>query len=102
MAIHPIFLLKKSHGQSSLAGYVAQFSSLQFLFATPWTAAPQASRSITNSQSFIKLMSIELVMPSSHLNLCYPPSPPTFNLSQHQDLFKSVSSSHQVAKVLEF
>ena len=72
MAIHPIFLLKKSHGQSSLAGYVAQFSSLQFLFATPWTAAPQASRSITNSQSFIKLMSIELVMPSNHLNLCCP------------------------------
>ena len=42
------------------------------LFATPWTAARQASLSITNSQSLLKLMSIELVMPSNHLILCYP------------------------------
>ena len=41
-------------------------------FATPWAAAPQASLSITNSQSLIKLMSIELVMPSNHLILCCP------------------------------
>ena len=40
--------------------------------ATPWTAAWQASLSITNSQSLLKLMSIELVMPSNHLNLCRP------------------------------
>ena len=40
------------------------------LFATPWTAAHQASLSITNSQSLHKLMSIELVMPSNHLILC--------------------------------
>ena len=40
------------------------------LFATPWTAARQASLSITNSQSLLKLMSIELVMPSNHLILC--------------------------------
>ena len=39
---------------------------------TPWTAAPQASLSITNSQSLLKLMSIELVMPSNHLILCHP------------------------------
>ena len=39
---------------------------------TPWTAARQASLSITNSQSFLKLMSIELVMSSNHLNLCHP------------------------------
>ena len=39
---------------------------------TPWTAARQASLSITNSQSLLKLMSIELVMPSSHLILCHP------------------------------
>ena len=38
----------------------------------PWTAACQASLSITNSQSLLKLMSIELVMPSSHLILCHP------------------------------
>ena len=42
------------------------------LFVTPWTAAHQASLSITNSQSLLKLMSIELVMPSNHLILCHP------------------------------
>ena len=42
------------------------------LFATPWTAALQASLSNTNSQSLLKLMSIELVMPSKHLILCCP------------------------------
>ena len=72
------------------------------LFATPWVAARQASLSVTNSQSLLKLMFIESVMPSNHLILCHPPSPPTFNLSQHQGLFKWVSSSHQVAKILEF
>ena len=53
------------------------FSSLQslshvWLFVTPWTAAHQASLSITNSQSLLKLMSIESVMPSNHLILCRP------------------------------
>jgi len=42
------------------------------LFATPWTAAHQASLSITNSWSSLKLTSIESVMPSSHLILCHP------------------------------
>ena len=42
------------------------------LFATPWTAARQASLSITNSQHLIELMSIESVMPSNHLILCHP------------------------------
>ena len=55
----------------------AHVSSVQLLsrvrlFATPWTAARQATLSITNSQSLHKLMSIELVMPSSHLILCHP------------------------------
>ena len=54
-----------------------QLSSVQLLscvqlFATPWTASLQASLSITNSQSLLKLMSIELVMPSNHLILCRP------------------------------
>ena len=54
-----------------------QFSSVQSLshvqlFASPWTAARQASLSITNSQSLLKLMSIEPVMPSNHLILCRP------------------------------
>ena len=57
--------------------YGCQFSSLQSLnrvehFATPWTAAHQASLSITNSWSVLKLMSIESVMPSSHLILYRP------------------------------
>ena len=42
------------------------------LFVTPWTAAHQASLSIPNSQSLLKLMSIESVMPSNHLILCHP------------------------------
>ena len=42
------------------------------LFVTPWTAAHQAPRSITNSQSLLKLMSVKLVMPSNHLILCHP------------------------------
>ena len=46
--------------------------SLVQLFATPWTAARQASLSINNSQSSPKPMSIESVMPSNHLNLCHP------------------------------
>ena len=54
-----------------------QFSSVQLLshvrlFVTPWTATCQASLSITNSRSLLKLMSIELVMPSNHLILCCP------------------------------
>ena len=59
------------------AGISVQFSSVQllshlWLFATPWTAAHQASLSITNSQSLLKLMLIESVMPSNHLILCHP------------------------------
>ena len=50
--------------------YLTQFSC--WLFATPWTAKRQASLSITNSQSLLKLMSIKSVMPSNHLILCLP------------------------------
>ena len=72
------------------------------LFATPWTAAHEASLSFTISQSLLKLRSIESVMPSNHLILCCPLSPPVLlNLSQHQGLFQWVGSSHQVAKVSE-
>ena len=49
-----------------------QSLSLVWLFATPWTAACQASLSITNSWSLLKLISIDSVMPSNHLILCYP------------------------------
>ena len=55
----------------SLIGSVQLLSCVQ-LFATPWTVAHQVSLSITNSSSLLKLMSIELVMPSNHLILCHP------------------------------
>ena len=59
-----------------------QFSSVQSLscvrlFVTPWTAACQASLSITNSRSLFKLMSIKSMMPSNHLILCHPLLPPS-------------------------
>ena len=58
-------------------GSVVKIQSVQLLnrvqlFVTPWTAACQASLSITNSCSLLKLMSIELVMSSNHLSLCHP------------------------------
>ena len=58
------------------------------LFVTPWTAARQASLSITYSQSLLKLMSVELVMPSKPSHSLLFLSPPDFNLSQHQGLFQ--------------
>ena len=51
------------------------------LFVTPWIAARQASLSITNSWSLLKLMSIESVMPSNHLILCHPLLPPSVFLN---------------------
>ena len=89
----PVFLPGEFHRQRSLSGYSSQghnksditeatqraHSSVQFSgsivsdpFATPWTAACQASLSITNSQSLLTLMSTELLMPSNHLILCHP------------------------------
>ena len=78
-------------------------------FATQWTAAHQASLSVTN------LLKLGLLSYGAYSNSCplsrwcHPtispsvvPSPPTFNLSQHQGLFEWVSSSYQVAKILEF
>jgi len=71
-----------------------QFSSVQSLsrvqlFATPWVAARQASLSITNSQSSLRLTSIESVMPSSHLILCcplllLPPIPPSIRVFSNE------------------
>ena len=80
---------------------VVQSLSRVQLFATPWTAAHQASLSFTISQSVPKLTSSESVRPSNHLVLCRSPSPPAFNLSQHQGLFQQAGSSHQVVKGLE-
>ena len=74
------------------------FSSVQSLscvrlFATPWTAARQASLSITNSQSSPKLMSIQSVMPSSHLILCrplllLPPIPPSIRVFSNESTLR--------------
>ena len=72
-----------------------------WLFVTPWITAHQASLSITNSRSLPNSFPLSqwchLTVSSSVV-----PFIPTFNLSQHQGLFKWVSSSHQVAKILEF
>ena len=57
---------------SSICVDSVQLLSCVWLFTTPWTAARQASLSITNSHSLLKLMSIESVIPSNHLILCYP------------------------------
>ena len=73
-----------------------QLLSCVQLFATPWTAACQASLSITKSWNLLRLMPIKPSHPLSS------PFLPAFNLSQQQGLFQWVSSSHQVAKVSEF
>ena len=62
---------KDPHWISSVHESVQSLSCV-WLFATPWTATRQASLSITNSQSLLQVMSIELVMPSNHLILCHP------------------------------
>ena len=80
-----------------------QLLSHVWLFVTPWIAACQASLSITNSQSLLKLTPTHWV--SDAIQPSHPllsPSPPAPNPSQHQVLFQWVNSSHEVAKVLEF
>ena len=74
------------------------FSSVQslshvWLFATPWIAAHQASLSITNSRSSLRLTSIESVIPSSHLILCYPllllpPIPPSIKVFSNESTLR--------------
>ena len=81
-----------------------QFSSVAqscLTLCNPWTAALQASLSITNFQSSPKPMSIESVMPSNHLILCHPLLLPPSIFPSISFFFKWVSSSHQVAKVLD-
>ena len=86
------------------------FSSVQFssvthqvqLFATPWTAAPQTSLSITNSQSLLIVMPIESVMPSNHLILCHPllllPSIfPSIRVFTNESILPSVGKSFGVS-----
>ena len=78
--------------------FLFQFSSAQSLshvrlLATPWIAACQASLSITNSRSSLKLTSIESVMPSSHLILCcplllLPPNPPSIRVFSNESTLR--------------
>ena len=87
--LFPSYTLNSSREEQFMDSYIrlsalnaliqiwSQFSSVQLLshvrfFVTAWTAARQASLSITNSKSLLKLMSIESVMPSNHLILCHP------------------------------
>ena len=63
---------RKTEWRSGIRINSIQSLSRVWLFVTPWTAARQASLSITNSRSFLKLMSIASVMPSNHLILCRP------------------------------
>jgi len=100
-----------------------QFSSVQSLsrvrlFVTPWIAASQATLSITNSQSLLKLMSIELVMPSSHFILCcslllLPPVPPSIRIFSNESTLHirwpkdwsfsfSISSSNEHPGLISF
>ena len=92
-------------------GWISSVQSLSrvWLFASLWTTAPQASLSITNSRSSLKLMSIETVMPSSHLILCrplllLPPIPPSIRVFSKESTLRmrwpnywsfSFSISHQ-------
>ena len=80
--------IKKDASILHVISSVQSLSRIRF-FAAPWTAARQASLSITSSESLLKLMSIESVMPSSHHILCYPfLFLPSINLAQHEGLFQ--------------
>ena len=102
-----------------ICAHFCQFSSVQSLsrvrlFATPWIAACQASLSITNSWSSLRLMSIESVMPSNHLILCrplllLPPIPPSINEStlcmrwpKYWSFNFSISPSKEIPGLISF
>ena len=86
-------------------------------FVTPWIAARQASLSTTNSRSLLKLMSIELVMPSSHLILCHPLLPlsviPSIRVFSNESVLRirwpkywsfsfSISPSNEYSRLISF
>ena len=89
---------KDNNISKSMRGMLVQFSSVQLLsrvrlFATPWIAARQASLSITNSRSSLRLTSIESVMSSSHLILCrslllLPPIPPSIRVFSNESTLR--------------
>ena len=95
----------ESHLQSPAPFSSVQSLSCVRLFVTPWTAAHQASLSITNSWSSLKLMSIESVMPSSHLILCrplllLPPIPPSIGSFPMSQLFAWGGQSIEVSALV--
>ena len=119
LVLNPSFFLP----HPSVESPSVQISSLQSLshvrlFATPWTAAQQASLSITNSRSSLKLMSIELVMPSSHLIHCHPllllpPIPPSIRVFSNESTLRirwpkywsfsfSISPSKEIPGLISF
>ena len=98
---------------------IVQSLSCVPLFATPWTAACQASLSLTNSQCLLRVMSSELVMPSNHLILCHPllclpPIPPSTRVfsngstpllmrwPKYWSFSFSISSSHECSGQISF
>ena len=101
-----------------LPGVSVQSLSRVWLFATPWIAAHQASLSIINSQSSLKLMSIKSAMPSSHLILCrplllLPPIPPSIRVFSNESTLRmrcpkywsfsfSISPSNEHSGVMSF
>ena len=85
-----MFIAESVQSVSSVFQSVQSFSRVRF-FVTPWIAASQASLSITKSRSLLKLMSIESVMPSSHLILCHPllllpPIPPSIRVFSNESI----------------
>ena len=87
-----LFAHATMNNMKSLISSVQSLSRVQ-LFETPWIAARQASLSITNSQSLLKLTSIKLVMPSSHLILCrplllLPPIPPSIRVFSNESTLR--------------
>ena len=86
------------HLQLKLSSSVQSLSRVR-LFATPWIAARQASLSITNSRSSLKLTSIESVMPSSHFILCHPllllpPVPPSIKVFSNESTLHMPVAPH--------
>ena len=79
-----------------------QSVQLRLTLETSWTAAHQASLSITNSWTLLKLMSHRVGDAIQHSHPLSSPSSTAFSLSQHHGLFQLLSSLHQVAKILEF
>ena len=97
---YKVYLIIRSHLYSVKEVIFLNFTNRKFssvslvrLFATPWITARQASLSITNSQSLLNLMLIELVMPSSHLILCrprllLPPIPPSIRVFSNESTLR--------------